>query len=178
MKGTDVLLLLGIAGMTAWLFTTLTAPGQARLDASVERIMTLRAEAEALDARIRVLEHAVVTEAPTGAMARHATTASAAALDLQDRLVELARQNALELSIFGVQPAPEGLTLPAVSLSLEGEGETEDLARFLAALEAEHPPVAVAQLTLRDQSRRRAEGGVAPVVFRISAWSFWSEGDG
>lgn len=177
MRGVGTIFILGLAGLTGWLFASLTAPGQEWLGASVTRIEALHAEAEALGARIRAIERSEATDAPTPAMARLAATASGAALDLQHGVVELARQNGLELSTFGAQPAPEGLTLRAVSVVLEGEGETADMARFLAALEAERPPIAVAQLTLRDQSRRRVEGGEAPVAFRIAAWSFWTEGD-
>jgi hypothetical protein len=178
MRGLGALLVLGLVALAGGLFAGLTAPGQERLGESVARIEALRAEAEALGARIRALEQAATAEAPAPEIARVAATASEAALDLQDGLVELARRNGLEPSIFGSQPAPEGLTLPAVSVVLEGEGELADLARFLAALEATRPPIAVAQLTLRDESMRRAEGGVAPVAFRIAAWSFWTEGDG
>lgn len=178
MRGVGTLLVLGLAGLTAWVFALLTAPGHERLGASVARIEALHAEAEALGARIGMLEQAGVTEASAPTIARFAATASAAALGLQDALVELAREHGLELSTFGAQPAPESLTLPAVGLVLEGEGELADLARFLAALEAERPPIAVAQLSLRDESRRRAEGGMAPVAFRIAAWTFWTEGGG
>ena len=178
MRGLGVLLVLGLAGLAGALVVGLTAPGQERLAASVARIESLQAEAEALGARIRALEQAGAAEDPASEIARVAATASEAALGLQQSVVDLARQSGLEPSTFGSQPAPEGLTIPAVGVALEGEGEIADLARFLAALEAARPPIAVAQLTLRDQSRRRAEGGVAPVVFRIAAWSFWIEGDG
>lgn len=173
-----LLLVLGLAALAGVLVVAVTAPGQQRLAASVERIEELRAEAEALGDRIIALEQASASEAPGPAIALTAPTASEAVLDLQQGVVDLARQNGLEPSTFGSQPAPEDLTLPAVGVILEGEGELSDLARFLAALEAARPPIAVAQLTLRDESRLRAEGALAPVAFRIAAWSFWTEGEG
>lgn len=178
MRGLGALLVLGLAGLAGAIFVGLTAPGQARLAASVARIEALRAEAETLSARISALEQAATAEAPGPGIARVAATASEAGLDLQQGVVELARESGLEPSTFGSQPPPGDLTLPAVGTVLEGEGEIADLGRFLAALEAARPPIAVAQLTVRDQSRRRAEGGRAPVAFRIAAWSFWTKDDG
>lgn len=177
MKGGGALVVLGGVGLAIGLVVALTAPGQARLVASVERIEALRAEAAALGARLRTIEEAA-TEGPAPGIARVAATSSEAALGLQQSLVDLARGNGLEPSTFGSQPPPGDLTLPAVGVVIEGEGEIADLARFLAAIEAERPPIAVAQLALRDEARRRAEGARAPVAFRIAAWSFWAEVEG
>ncbi|TNC71355.1 GspMb/PilO family protein [Rubellimicrobium roseum] len=178
MRGLGLLVVLGLAALGAGLVAGLTAPGQERLEQAVARIEALRAEAEALGARIRELDGAGTTETATPEIARVAATAAEAALDLQQGVVELARQSGLETSTFGSQPPPQDLTLPAVGVVLEGEGEIADVARFLAALEAARPPVAVSQLALRDEARGRAEGGLAPVAFRIAAWSFWTGGDG
>lgn len=177
MKGLGSLLALGSVALASGLVAGLTLPGQERLRASVARIEALHAEAEDLGARISAIEQATAGEAPAPAIARRAATESEAALGMQRSLVELARQNGLEPSTFGGHPAPEGLTLAAVGVVLEGEGEIEDLARFLAALEVARPPIAVGQLTMRDQSLARAEGGEAPVAFRLAAWSFWTESD-
>ncbi|MBP1806171.1 type II secretion system protein GspM [Rubellimicrobium aerolatum] len=176
MKG--LALLLALVALAGGIVAGLTAPGQDRIEATVVRIEALRAEAEAIAARIRELDRATAGDAPGPEIARPAATAADAALALQQGVVDLARQNGLEPSTFGGQPPPEDLTLPAVGVVIEGEGELADLARFLAALESAQPPIAVSQLTLRDEARRRAEGGLAPVAFRLAAWGFWTEGGG
>lgn len=177
MKRLSRLLLLLPFALAAWLVVAITAPGRTEIDRTVARIADLRAEVAALQSRLSDLQQEPLREELAPTMLRPAKSESEATLSLQQVIVKLANQHGVKANSFGAAPSPRNLGTRAVAIILQGEGETEAVGRFLAALEGTTPQIGISQLSLRELSRRRVEGSLAPVAIRIVAWSFWSESE-
>ena len=168
----QALVLAALAGAGA---LALTGLGAARLDAALAR----QAEAQVQVARMRarladVAQGAGEAGLPADLVHRGAT--AAATLALQQRIVDLGGTHDLTLLTFGAGRVPYQLTTPAVAVELEAQGEWSDAIRFLAAIEAQTPRIALASLTLRAMPGARGPDQRAPVSLRIVAWGLAPDG--
>jgi hypothetical protein len=94
---------------------------------------------------------------------------------LQARVEETAAtlaETRAEAAALTAGAAPEGLSLPAAALTVEGEGALTDVLAFLDALERQPPRLGLSQLML---SSRDATGRVS---LRLTAWGVLDGGAG
>jgi hypothetical protein len=161
-------LLLGAVALTAGAFWAATGPLQARLNAAQAEQAALDAEAAALQGRIMELS-AIGKDGglPSELLLAGSSRAEAAAA-LQERLVSLSQVHNVLLASVGEATGPEGLSHPAAAVLIEAAGPQEDVIRFLAALEAQSPPIGLSQLMIRRQD-------ASQLSLRLLAWGLLPE---
>lgn len=159
------LLLAGVAAMAA-LFWAVTGVTDARIVAARADLARLEGEAAGLTARIAEFRAAGEAAALPDALMLPGAARAEVVLGLQERIVALAAAHGIALTAFGEASAPEGLSHPAVAVTVEGEGRMDGVAGFMAALEGQSPPLGLAQVMLRPTD---AEGGLS---LRLSVWGF------
>lgn len=69
--------------------------------------------------------------------------------NLQRVVVELAEQNAIKLSSFGVTKARVDTATPTIAFEIEGDASHEALVGFMGALTENQPPLAINSLVIR-----------------------------
>ena len=163
--------LLGLALIGAGFWLT-TGALQARVEAAAATLAETRAEAAALTARIAEFQAADAGAALPADLTLPEPTVAEATVALQERLVTLARAQGVALTTLTAGAAPEGLSLPAAALTVEGEGALTDVLAFLDALERQPPRLGLSQLML---SSRDATGRVS---LRLTAWGVLDGGAG
>jgi hypothetical protein len=167
---------LALAAVIAAIAFALTGIGARRLDAALAHHALLSARAADLSARFDAVSQADGDPTFPTALAHTGETAAAAALTLQQRIVDLGATHQLTLLTFGAGRTPYQLSTPTVAVELEAQGEWSDAIRFLAAIEALTPRVAVANMTLRALPRASQPGLRAPVSLRVVVWGLYPDG--
>lgn len=165
-----------LAAAAAVIVFALTGIGSARLDTAQAEYEVLAARAATLRARFDESTQTPTDAAFPAALRHTGETAAAATLDLQQSIVDLGTAHQLTLLTFGAGRIPYQLSTPALAVELEAQGEWSDTIRFLAALEAMAPRVAVANLSLRAMPGAAQSGQRAPVALRLVIWGFYPDG--
>lgn len=161
-------LLVGAVALTAGVFWAATGPLQARLRAAQAEQAALDAEAAALQRRIMDLSATGEGGGLPTELLLAGSNRSEASATLQERLVTLAGTHEVLVASVSEATGPEGLSHPAAAVLIEGAGPQEDVIRFLAALEAQSPPIGLSQLMIRRQ-------GADQVSLRLLAWGLLPE---
>jgi Type II secretion system (T2SS), protein M subtype b len=161
-------LLLAAVALAAGMFWAATGPLQARLTAAQGEQAALDAEAAALQGRIMDLSAIAEGEGLPSELLLAGVGRAEAVAALQERLVSLAQAHNVLVASVGEATGPEGLSHPATAVVIEAAGSQEDVIRFLAALEAQSPPVGLGQLMIRRQ-------GAGQVSLRLLAWGLLPE---
>jgi hypothetical protein len=164
---------LALSAVVAGLGFVLTGIGDRRLDAALARHTLLAARAADLRDRFDAVSLADGDATFPEALAHTGVTAAAATLALQQHIVDLGDTHGLTLLTFGAGRTPYQLATPTVAVELEAQGEWSDAIRFLAAIEALTPRVAVANLTLRALPSAAQPGLGAPVSLRVVVWGLY-----
>ncbi len=167
-----------LAALVAGLAFVLTGIGARRLDAALTQHAVLSTRAAALRVRFGQVPSDTSEQALPAALTHTGETAAAATLSLQQRIVDLGTTHRLTLLTFGAGRTPYDLATPTVAIELEAQGEWSDAIRFLAAVEALTPRVAVANLTLRALPGVAQQGPGAPVSLRVVVWGLYPGGEG
>jgi hypothetical protein len=152
----------------AGLFWLATQPIADAIAARQAQLTEIAAEEAALEQRIAAFGVGrAVPALPPEALLGGATRTEAG-LALQERLAALAEREGVLLTTLREGERPEGVRQPTLAVLAEGEGEYAAVAALLAALEAERPPLGVAELVLRPVVE-----GQARVSLRLRVWGFW-----
>lgn len=171
-RGGGVILALMGLGMGGGGFWLTTGAMQARVEEAAAALAETRAEAAALTARIAEFRTADAGRDLPADLALPETSADEAVVALQERLATLARAHGVTLTTLTAGNAPEGLSLPAAALTVEGEGSLTDVLAFLDALERQPPKLGLSHMML---SAREPEGWVS---LRLTAWGVLGGGAG
>lgn len=177
-----ILALLGIV-VAAGGFWLATGPLQARVAGTADALAEARAEVAALETRIAGFQAADDDAAlPADVVLPQAGVAEAgvaeAGVAMQERLTRLARAHDVALSSLAAGVPPDGLTLPAAALTVEGEGDLPDVMAFLDALERQAPRLGLSSLMLVPQDvAQDMDGRVAlRLSLRLTVWGLLNGG--
>lgn len=166
-----ILALMGLAG-TGGGFWLATGAVQDRVTEAAARLAETRAEAVSLTTRIAEFQAAGAGAALPADLTLPQTTTAEATVALQERLVALAGAQGVALSTLVAGKPPDGLTLPAAALTVEGEGALTDVLAFLDALERHRPFLGLSQVMLSPQDE------TGQITLRLTAWGLLGGGAG
>lgn len=172
-----ILALLGIV-VAAGGFWLATGPLQARVAGTADALAEARAEVAALETRIAGFQAADDDAALPADVVLPQAGVAEAGVAMQERLTRLARAHDVALSSLAAGVPPDGLTLPAAALTVEGEGDLPDVMAFLDALERQAPRLGLSSLMLVPQDvAQDMDGRVAlRLSLRLTVWGLLNGG--
>ena len=157
---------LALVGGGFWLTTGLL---QARITEAAATLAETRAEAAVLTNRIAEFQAADTGAVLPADLTLPGITVAETTVALQEQLVMLARAQGVTLTTLNTGTAPDGLTLPAAALTVEGEGALPDVMAFLDTLERQAPRLGLSQLILSAQDAT-GQDATGRISLRLTAW--------
>lgn len=162
-------ILAAIAALVLLLFVAITGPLRDRYQAAIANGADLAALKQRLERQLATLDRGKAgADLPATAIWSGAERADIES-QIQDRVLETAEANQLQLTVFGPTAAPAGVKLPAVGYQIEAVASWDGLLRFIGGLHEIAPALGISELSLRGAPSSNAQE--EPKVFlRLVVW--------
>lgn len=160
-----------IAMVAIVLFWGMTEFGRSRLQLALDEQDSLINREAKLTAKIVELGKSSQSVAMPKQLIWPGADSAVVEVAVQQALVAAASQEALQLVSFGAAPPQNDLNHASFAYEIEVEGGHAEVARFIAAIEAITPRLAISDVWMRQMPVMEGQS-IAPISARLGVWGF------